>query len=198
MAQRQLPGGRHGLSPQDVADHQRQRIMDAVVQVTVEDGGAALTVQRVLAHAGISRKTFYDHFVNREAAVLATYRLVTEQLVAAIGSPADGEHDPLARGVGALLTLVAAQPDVARFCFVEAPRADADIAELREALVVALARWLEGLGGHGAIRMRAGVGGLLETLAAGPGDGTELLAFLRDVIAVGADARESGSFSTSP
>jgi hypothetical protein len=30
--------------------------------------------------------------------------------------------------------------------------------------------------------MRAGVGGLLEALSAGPGDGAELLAFLRDVV----------------
>jgi AcrR family transcriptional regulator len=181
MARRQLPGGRHGLSPQDVAEHQRRRIMDAVVQVTAEKGAGALTVQRVLAHAGISRKTFYDHFANREAAVLATYRLVTEQLVATIASP-QGD-DPLARGLEALLTLVAARPDVARFCFVEAPRAGADVAELREALVVELARWLERLGGRGTIRMRAGVGGLLEVLAVGPGDGDELLTFLRDVVA---------------
>jgi AcrR family transcriptional regulator len=185
MAQRQLPGGRHGLSPQDVADHQRQRIMDAVVRVTVVDGAGALTVQRVLAHAGISRKTFYDHFANREAAVLATYRLVTEQLVAAICSAAADGRDPLAHGVDALLSLVTARPDVARFCFVEAPRAGADIADVREALVAALAGWLERHGGHGAIRMRAGVGGLLEVLAAGPGDGAELLAFLRDVVADG-------------
>ncbi len=180
MARRQPPGGRHGLSPQDVADHQRRRIMDAIVQVTAADGAGALTVQRVLAHAGVSRKTFYDHFANREAAVLATYRLVTEQLTAAIESA--GGDDPLAEGLEALLTLVAARPDVARFCFVEAPRAAADVAELREGLVVALARWLERLGGRGTIRMRAGTGGLLEVLAAGPSDGVELLAFLRDVV----------------
>jgi AcrR family transcriptional regulator len=180
MARRQLPGGRHGLSPQDVAEHQRRRIMDAVVQVTVQDGASALTVQQLLAHAGVSRKTFYDHFANREAAVLATYRLVTEQLAAAIERPQDG--DPLAEGLEALLALVAARPDVARFCFVEAPRASADVSELREALVLALVGWLERLGGRGAIRMRAGIGGLLEALAAGPGDGAELLAFLRDVV----------------
>ncbi len=180
MGRRQLPGGRHGLSPQDVAEHQRRRIMDAVVQVTVADGAGALTVQRLLAHAGISRKTFYDHFANREAAVLATYRLVTEQLVAAIDSP-QGD-DPLADGLDALLALVATRPDVARFCFVEAPRAGADVSELREALVLALVAWLERLGGHGTIRMRAGVGGMLEALATGPGDGIELLAFLRDVV----------------
>jgi AcrR family transcriptional regulator len=180
MARRQLPGGRHGLSPQDVAEHQRRRIMDAVVQVTVEDGAGALTVQRLLAHAGVSRKTFYDHFANREAAVLATYQLVTEQLIAAIGPSQD--DDPLADGLEALLALVAARPDVARFCFVEAPRAGADISELREALVVALVGWLERLGGRGAIRLRAGVGGLLEALATGPSDGAELLAFLRTVV----------------
>jgi AcrR family transcriptional regulator len=182
VARRQLPGGRHGLSPQDVAEHQRRRIMDAVVQVTVADGAGALTVQRVLAHAGISRKSFYDHFPNREAAVLATYRLVSEQLVAAI-EPRQGD-DPPADGLEAMLALVNARPDVARFCFVEAPRASADVAELREVLIVALIAWLERLGGRGAVRMRAGVGGLLEALAAGPGDGAELLAFLRDVIAV--------------
>jgi AcrR family transcriptional regulator len=181
MAQRQLPGGRHGLSPQDVADHQRRRIMDAVVQVTVTDGASALTVQRVLAYAGVSRKTFYDHFANREAAVLATYRLVTEQLVAAIETPRS--DDPLADGLKALLTLVAARPDVARFCFVEAPRAGADVAPSREAFVLALITWLRTLGGRGEIRLRAAVGGLLETLATDPGDGAELLAFLRDVVA---------------
>lgn len=182
VARRQLPGGRHGLSPQDVADHQRRRIMDAVVQVTVADGADALTVQRVLAHAGISRKSFYDHFSNREAAVLATYRLVTGQLVAVIETPQS--DDPLTDGLEALLALVSARPDVARFCFAEAPRASAGVAELREALVIALTAWLERLGGHGAVRMRAGAGGLLEALAAGPGDGAELLAFLRDVVGV--------------
>ena len=88
--------------------------------------------------------------------------LVTEQLVAAIDTPAaGGRRDPLADGVGALLALVAARPDVARFCFVEAPRAGADIAAAREALVAAFAGWLQHLGGHGTIRMRAAVGGLL-------------------------------------
>lgn len=179
---RQLPGGRHGLSPQDVADHQRRRIMDAVVRVSVEDGAGSLTVQRVLGHAGISRKTFYDHFANREAALVATYRLVTEQLVGELRSASDG-GDPLARGLSALLSLVAARPDVARFCFVEAPRAGADTAAIREAFVLALIEWLRTLNGHGEIRLRAGVAGLLETLATDPGDGTELLAFLRDVVA---------------
>jgi hypothetical protein len=54
--------------------------------------------------------------------------------------------------------------------------------------VVALVRWLQDAGGHGTIRLRAAVGGLLETLAVDPGDGVELLAFLRDAIGAEAEA----------
>jgi AcrR family transcriptional regulator len=186
MAGRQLPGGRHGLSPERVADHQRQRIMDAVVQLSAKHGARALTVQHLLSHAGISRKTFYDHFPNREAAIVATYRLVTGQVVAAIDAAGADEHrrDPLASGLTALLALVRSRPDVARFCFVEAPLAAAQTAPLREAFVTELIRWLRDAGGHGDIRLRAAAGGLLEALATDPGDGRELLAFLRDVTLV--------------
>jgi AcrR family transcriptional regulator len=188
MARRQLPGGRHGLSPERVADHQRQRIMDAVVQLSAERGARALTVQHLLSHAGISRKTFYDHFPNREAAVVATYQLVTGQVAAAIAATANAdEHrrDPLASGLTALLALVRSRPDVARFCFVEAPLAATETAPVREAFVAALIRWLRDAGGRGDIRLRAAAGGLLEALAAGPGDGRELLAFLQDATRAG-------------
>src|ERR1700712_1901639 len=79
-----LPRGRHGLSAEEVASHQRQRIVAAIGAVVAEDGYGALTVERVIADAGISRSTFYIHFANKQDAVLAAHELIFERYLATL------------------------------------------------------------------------------------------------------------------
>ena len=69
----QLPPGRHGLPRDYVAENQRERILTALAQVVAESGYADLTVEAVVARAGVSRRTFYQHFSNKEDAFLAAY-----------------------------------------------------------------------------------------------------------------------------
>ena len=55
-------------------DVQRARILAAMVQVVAEDGGrASVTVARVVARAGVSRRTFYDLFDGCEDCFLAVF-----------------------------------------------------------------------------------------------------------------------------
>ena len=49
----------------------RGRILEAVAQVVALKGYAAATVADVVARAGVSRKTFYEHFNDKEDAFLA-------------------------------------------------------------------------------------------------------------------------------
>jgi AcrR family transcriptional regulator len=57
-----------------VLDVQRARILAAMVQVIAEDGGAgSVTVARVVARAGVSRRTFYDLFGGCEDCFLAVF-----------------------------------------------------------------------------------------------------------------------------
>jgi AcrR family transcriptional regulator len=76
----QLPSGRHGLPRSFVQKNQRERILRAVVEVASKTGYGALTVREIIEAAGVSRRTFYDHFDNKEQAFLAAYHLVVGRL----------------------------------------------------------------------------------------------------------------------
>jgi AcrR family transcriptional regulator len=79
-----LPRGRHSLPPEEVARHQRERIAAAVATTLAEVGYGALTVERVIAAARISRSTFYVHFANKQEAVLAAHELIFERFLGAL------------------------------------------------------------------------------------------------------------------
>jgi AcrR family transcriptional regulator len=68
-----LPKGPHDLSRQQVEASQRQRILEAVLDLIGEQGYAATTVAHITSAAGISRTTFYEQFPNKQAAFLAAY-----------------------------------------------------------------------------------------------------------------------------
>lgn len=68
-----LPKGPHGLSRAEVRASQRQRILDAALDVVGERGYAATTVGQITAAAGVSRTTFYEQFKSRQDAFLTAY-----------------------------------------------------------------------------------------------------------------------------
>lgn len=68
-----LPRGPHGLTRQQVEASQRQRLVDAVLDVVGEQGYAAATVADITTAAGVSRTTFYEQFRNKLDAFLTAY-----------------------------------------------------------------------------------------------------------------------------
>ena len=64
-------GGRVPLTR--VAEVQRARILAAAVEIAIELGYGAMSTARVSARAGVSRKTFYELFENREDCFLAVF-----------------------------------------------------------------------------------------------------------------------------
>jgi AcrR family transcriptional regulator len=114
--------------------------LDAVLQAASQSGYAAMRIEDVIAIAGVSRRTFYDHFANKEEAFLAAYELVLEQLLSGVTSAfASGESwtSRVRRGLAAFLNLLASEPVLAQVCVVEAlaagPRALARRTEAMEA-----------------------------------------------------------------
>jgi AcrR family transcriptional regulator len=114
--------------------------LDAVLQAASQSGYAAMRIEDVIALAGVSRRTFYDHFANKEEAFLAAYELVLEQLLSGVTSAfASGESwtSRVRRGLAAFLNLLASEPVLAQVCVVEAlaagPRALARRTEAMEA-----------------------------------------------------------------
>jgi AcrR family transcriptional regulator len=117
-----LPSGRHGLLCSFVATNQRERIMAAVAQAAAEFGYAEMSVEAVVSRAGVSRRTFYEHFKNKEDAFLAAYDAVVRQQARHIRRAYLEETtvcQRLGAGIRAYLELIANEPDVARMCIVE-------------------------------------------------------------------------------
>ena len=79
-----LPRGRHPLTQAAVAGSQRVRLLDAVARVVADKGYGAATVADVIMLAGVSRRTFYEHFPGLEDCFLAAYEDGMRSLFAAI------------------------------------------------------------------------------------------------------------------
>jgi AcrR family transcriptional regulator len=120
--QRPLPG-RHALSRDFIAHHQRARIINALALETSERGYRAVTVANVVKRARIARSTFYENFSSKEDCFLEAqkYAMSTalEQVVAAAGEAGDWPQRVEA-GLAAFLSYIAREPALARTCMVEA------------------------------------------------------------------------------
>lgn len=97
-APHQLPAGRHKLPRQYVEANQRARILDAVANVVSLTGYPAMSVEGIIAAAGVSRRTFYDHFNGKEEAFLAALEAACTELTDRVGRAADG-NDTFEGGV---------------------------------------------------------------------------------------------------
>ena len=118
----QLPSGRHGIPHDLVLSNQRGRLLKALMEVVMRNGYASMRVADVIAIAGVSRRTFYDNFANKQDAFLAAYDAVVRQLMETVGAQfatGDAWPDKVARALTAFLTSMASGPAVARVCIVE-------------------------------------------------------------------------------
>jgi AcrR family transcriptional regulator len=120
----QLPKGRHKLSRAFIASNQRERLLDAMANVVATKGYAATRVVDVTDYAGVSRKTFYELFTDKEDCFLAAYDAITALLMdrMARGLESVGEDTWEAKVsalLGEFLRFLASEPAFARMCIVE-------------------------------------------------------------------------------
>ena len=120
---KRLPRGRHGLPRAEVVSNQRERIIASIVHVCATKGYPAVTVEDITSYAGVSRRTFYDLFADKEQCFLAAYDQSAERLVSEVGAAfnADGPGWPerVGSALRSLAGLLAAEPCLARFMIIE-------------------------------------------------------------------------------
>jgi len=132
-----LPRGRHAAPRDVVARSQVGRLHTAMAAVVARRGYAAASVADVLAEAGVSRKTFYEHFANKEDCFLHAYDDGVDQVLAAIEAAGARESDAVAlaaAGVDAYLGWLVAHPAFARTFVLEALAAGPRAVERRAAV----------------------------------------------------------------
>jgi AcrR family transcriptional regulator len=128
LASKPSPRRGGGRSDSALPAPQRERILDAIERLVAERGCAGSSIEAIVKAAGVSSVTFYEFFDGKEACFVAAFERAVEAAAAelaraAAGDPASGGlswPEQIATGLRALTGLIAAEPQRARLCLVEA------------------------------------------------------------------------------
>lgn len=162
-----LPHGRHGLPAAFVHRHQRERILDAVLTLSAEQGFEVTSARELATRAGLSRQTFYQHFPTKEEAWSAAYDQAFLELFSAAWHAGAAQREPAAKvtaAVTACLEQLIAEPGRARLLLVDAPSAGAAGSAAIDRATQAFGRLIAGAAGERelpAIVPLAMVGGIV-------------------------------------
>jgi AcrR family transcriptional regulator len=175
-------GGRGG-----VAEIQRARMIAALVEVAGERGVGGVTVAHVVARSGVSRRTFYELFDDREDCFLAAFDQAVERgarrVVPAFRAPGSW-RERIRAGLAALLEYLDDEPEMGALCIVDALGAGPVALERRTQVVQVLIDAVHE--GRGEAR-----GGAKPTRLTAEGVVGAVLAVLHARLAAG-DARATG------
>jgi AcrR family transcriptional regulator len=117
-----------------VEEVQRTRILEAMAEMAVDLGAGAVTVSHVVAHAGVSRRTFYELFPDREACLLATFDLGVERARTRVEPAYTVEprwRDAIRGALAAFLRFLEDEPALGRLCVVHSLGGGAEVLSRR-------------------------------------------------------------------
>jgi AcrR family transcriptional regulator len=122
-----------------------QRLLSASVLTIAEHGYEHATVAHVIAVAGISRATFYEHFASKEACFLAALEDVERSILAAViaGIEAQSEQSALAAAIASLVSFAQEHPAPARLLMNATMAAGPGALDARDHGVGAIARLID-------------------------------------------------------
>ena len=141
-----LPPGRHGLPREFVVHNQRERLIAGLAEAVAENGYASTTIAHITRHAAVSRRTFYEHFASKDECFVAAYETVMEQLRERIEDAYRAEDEwprAIRAGIEAMLSFLAAEPNLARLSMVEALVAGPVVVERYDAAIRGLVPYFE-------------------------------------------------------
>jgi AcrR family transcriptional regulator len=172
---RSVPDGRDHAA---VMADQRARLLDAMTRVVVRKGYARTTVADVVEVAGVSRRTFYEQFDDKEACFLAAYETAGDIVLGDIAGAvraiaAGGWRERLRRALETYTRALAAEPEVAQLYLLDVLGAGPKAIDLRRRVLGRFVEQLRALREHVAAEepdagevsdalLRALVGGMNE------------------------------------
>jgi len=118
--------------------------MDAIAELTAEQGYEATKIGDIVRRAGVARKTLYDNFEGKEEVFLAAFDAAIDEAVQRIetdcAAAEGGWEKQVEAGLAAFLGYIAENPALARMCMIEALSATPAATERYEA---AMQRFVE-------------------------------------------------------
>jgi AcrR family transcriptional regulator len=124
-----LPHGPHRLGAEEVVRNQRTRMHGAMIEAVAANGYERTSVKQVVSLAGVSRRSFYEQFANKQECLLATYDVIATRgagRVSAAYRAASGEtEDRLQAAFGELGAAISTNWNSANLAILEAPKVGA-------------------------------------------------------------------------
>jgi AcrR family transcriptional regulator len=136
-----------------LSEMQRARVLCSAMQVVAEVGYGQMTVARVASGARVSRRTFYDLFIDREDCFLAAFEDGIGRVSGVVLGACAGERSwqgQVRAGLEALLGFLDEEPSVGSLLVVDALRAGARVQERRAEVLQGIADALQRGGSQSA------------------------------------------------
>jgi AcrR family transcriptional regulator len=140
-----LPRGPHGLARDVVLASQRGRLLSAFVALAADRGVAAVTISDIVRQAGTAKRTFYEHFRDKDDCFLQAFEVASELMVGTVLDTVAAEPDPVLRidaGARAYLDALVAHPEFTRLFLTHMRAGGPQLAERLIAWVESLANVL--------------------------------------------------------
>lgn len=132
-------------------------MLDAIAEAVAEEGYPRTTVAHVIDRAGVSRKTFYEHFSDRQECFLAAFDAAVSAVLEAIAEAVATSNQPLEAAKVATrryLEWLAANPSWARTFVIEVLAAGPEALECRLAMRERFAEMIAAI--YESLRRQAG------------------------------------------
>lgn len=128
-----MPRGRHKLDRTAVLASQRGRLIAAFARLAADHGYDNVTIIDIVSLAGTSKRTFYEHFKDKEDCLLQTFEVARELVFSAVISAAEPVGDDSVErarvGVRAYVKTMAENPDLAKLFLSESMATGPDLAD---------------------------------------------------------------------
>jgi AcrR family transcriptional regulator len=129
-----------------VTSPKRQTILEGMLEAVGAEGYENTSVRTVLDRTGVYRQAFYDNFADKEECYLQAYDLGVQRVEALVVESAAEESSWTGRlraGLGALLDLLDAEPDIGRALIVEVHAAGPEALAKRSAAMARVNLFLD-------------------------------------------------------
>ncbi len=136
---------KHPPVADNASNEHRARLLQAMANVAAAQGLAATSIAAVVAEAGVSKRTFYEHFADKDACFLELYRAASASALRTLRDSVQSERpwqDQVEHALGAYLEHLSAGPQLIRMLFVEIHHLGAAGAQVRREVMQHLADFM--------------------------------------------------------
>jgi AcrR family transcriptional regulator len=98
------------------------RLLDGMARAVAATGYVDATIADIVREAGVSRRTFYEHFATKAECLIALYEMASLRVLGVLRKAIDGRQHwdaQLEEALAAYFAAMAANPDLLRTLFIE-------------------------------------------------------------------------------